>query len=76
VDPSPLIRKLLGKDSRVRKNKSIGPEGISAESLEQGLETMIPYLTQILDVSVNNGTLLADCRRVMVFPDHNGVIDL
>jgi hypothetical protein len=70
-----LIRKLLGKIAAIEKNKSIVPDRISAETLQLGVETMIPYLAQLLDITVNNGPLLADWRKAVVFHVHLGVID-
>jgi hypothetical protein len=76
ANPSLLIRKSLGKGKqRSEKNKSIGPDGISVEILKLGGEAMIPYLTRLLDITMNNGTLPADWKRAIVFPIHKGVID-
>jgi len=33
---------------------------------------MIPYVARILDVTMNNGTLLADWKRAIVFSVHMG----
>jgi len=33
---------------------------------------MIPYLARLLDIILNNGTLPADWKRVMVVPVHKG----
>jgi len=33
---------------------------------------MISYLARLLDMTMNNGTLLGDWRRAMVFPIHKG----
>jgi len=54
------------------KNKWIGPDGISGEILKLGGEAMISYLAWLLDMTMNNGTLLRDWRRGMVFPIHKG----
>jgi diketogulonate reductase-like aldo/keto reductase len=40
------------------KIKSIGPENFSVENLKQVWEAMIPYLARILEIAMNNGTLL------------------
>jgi len=73
VNPSPLIRKSLGKGTSDRENKSIRPDGISGEILKLGGEAMIPYFVRLLNVAMNNGTLPADWKRAMVVPVHNGV---
>jgi hypothetical protein len=52
------------------------PDGISREILKLGGEAMIPYLTQLLDTTMNNGTLSADWKKTIVFPVHKGVNDL
>ena len=54
----------------IRKNKSVGSDGISGEILKLGGETMIPYLAQLLDITMNNGTLPADWKRTIVVLAH------
>jgi hypothetical protein len=46
------------------------PDGVSGEILKLGGEAMIPYLAQLLDIIMNNGTLPADWKRVKVVPVH------
>jgi len=48
------------------KNKSVGSDGISEEILKLGGETIVPYLAQLLDITMNNGTLPADWKRTIV----------
>jgi hypothetical protein len=36
---------------------------------------MIPYLAQLLDVTMNNSTLPTDWKRAIMVPVHKGVID-
>jgi len=36
---------------------------------------MIPYLARLLDIIMNNGTMVADWKRTIVVPVHKGVID-
>ena len=55
-----------------KKNKSIGPEGISRDTLKLCGEAMIPYLARLLDIILNNGTLSADWKRAVVVPVHKG----
>jgi len=38
-----------------------------------GGEAMTLYLARLLDVTMNNGTLPGDWKRVMVIPIHKGV---
>ena len=33
---------------------------------------MIPYLAQLLDITMNNGTLSGDWKRATVIPIHKG----
>jgi hypothetical protein len=37
----------------IGKNKSVGPDRISGEILKLGGEAMIPYLAQLLDITMN-----------------------
>jgi len=62
-----IIRKRV---AAIRKNKSIGRDGISEEILKLGAEAMIPYLARLLDIIMNNGTLPADWKRAIVVPVH------
>jgi hypothetical protein len=64
-----IIRKRV---AAIGNNKSIGLGGISGEILKLGGEAMIPYLAQLLDITVNNCTLPADWKRAMVVPVHMG----
>ena len=52
--------------------KSIWPDGFSVEILILGGEAMIPYLARLLDITMNDGTLLSDCKRAIVVTVHNG----
>jgi len=36
---------------------------------------MIPYLARLLDLTMNNGTLLGDWKKATVIPIHKGLID-
>jgi hypothetical protein len=36
----------------IRTNKSVGPDGMPGAILKMGGETMIPYLAQMLDISL------------------------
>jgi hypothetical protein len=60
----------------IRKNKSVGPDRVSGEILRLAGETMIPFLARLLEITMNNGTLPGDWKRVTVVPIHKGVIDL
>jgi len=64
-----IIRKRVGA---IRKNKSIGPDNISGKILKLRGEAMIPYLAQLLDITMNNGTLPAEWTRAVVVPVHKG----
>ena len=62
---SPLIK-------AIGKNKSVGPNRVSGEILKLGREAMIPYLAQLLDITMNNGTLPGDWKTATVIPIHKG----
>jgi hypothetical protein len=66
------IRKRL---ATIGKNKSIGPGGVSGEILKLGGEAMIPYLAQLLDITINNATIPSDWKRAIVVPIYKGVTD-
>jgi len=36
---------------------------------------MIPYLARLLDITMNNGAVPGDWKRVTVIPIHNGAND-
>jgi hypothetical protein len=57
------------------KNKSVGPDRVSGEILKRGGEAMIPYLTRLLDITVNNGSIPDDWKKATVVPVHKGEID-
>ena len=44
----------------IRRNKSIGPDGIPGKIIKLGGEVMILYLVWLLDITVNNATLPSD----------------
>jgi len=56
----------------IERNKSVGPDGIPGAIHKMGWETMIPYLAQLLDVTINNGTIPSDWKKAIVFPIHKG----
>jgi len=64
-----IIRKRI---AAIRKNKSVGPDGVSGEILKLGGEAMIPYLARLLDITMNNGTLPGDWKKATVVPIHKG----
>ena len=56
----------------IGKNKSVGPDRISGEILKLGGEAMIPYLTRLLEITVNNGSIPEDWKKATVIPIHKG----
>jgi hypothetical protein len=56
----------------IGKNKSVGPDRVSGEILKLGGEAMIPYLTRLLDITVNNGSIPDDWKKATVIPVHKG----
>ena len=43
--------------SATGRKKSVGPEGFPGETLKLGSEAMIPYLTRLLDIMMNNNAI-------------------
>jgi hypothetical protein len=56
----------------IGKNKSIGPDGVSGEILKLGGEAMIPYLAQLLAMTVNNATIRSDWKKAIAVPVYKG----
>jgi hypothetical protein len=69
MNPSPLKLALL---AMIGRNKSVGPDDIPGDILKIGGEIMISYLARFLDVSINNGTILGDWKKAIVFPIYKG----
>jgi hypothetical protein len=55
-----------------KKNKSVGPNGISGEILKLDGEAMIPYLARLLDVTVNNAAIPSGWKKAVVVPIYKG----
>jgi len=66
------IKTIRRRIKAIRKNKSVGPDRVSGEILKLGGESTIPYLSRLLDVIMNNGTLPGDWKRATVIPIHKG----
>ena len=60
-----INRKILAK---IGRNESVGPDGIPGEILKSGGETMTPYLTRLLEISLNKATTPSDWEKGTVFP--------
>jgi len=54
-----VIRKRLAK---IRRNKSIGPDGFPGEIMKLGGETMTPYLSTLREISLNNATIPSEWK--------------
>ena len=54
------------------KKKSVGPDGIPGEILKLGGEAMIPYLTRLLDITINNNAIPGDWIKGIVVPTYKG----
>jgi hypothetical protein len=73
VEPFAADSKVIRRRNKsVGKNKSVGLDGISGDILKLGGEAMIPYLTRLLDITVNNGSIPDDWKKAMVIPVHKG----
>jgi hypothetical protein len=55
-----IIRKWL---AAIGKNKSVGPDSVSAEILKLVGESMILYLARLLDITINNATIPSDWEK-------------
>ena len=72
-EPFSIDIKIIGRRvTAIGKIKSVGPDRVSGEILKLGEEDMIPYLARLLDLTMNNGTLLGDWKRATVVPVHKG----
>jgi len=47
----------------IGRNKSVGPDSIPGAILKIGGKAMIPYLAQLLDITINNGTILRNWKK-------------
>jgi len=56
----------------IRRNKSVGPDSIPDTIWKMGGEAMIPYLAQLLDITINNGTIPRDWKKTIVVFIHKG----
>ena len=59
------IRKRLALTGR---KKSVGPDSIPGVLLKLGGEAMIPYLMQLLEITINNGTIPGDWKKTVMVP--------
>jgi hypothetical protein len=64
-----IIRRRLAK---IGRNKSVGPDGIPSAILKMGWEGLILYLSQLLDITINSGTVPGEWKNTIVFPIHKG----
>jgi len=64
-----VIRKILAK---IRRNESVGPDGVPGEILKLGGEAMTPYLARLLEISLNNATIPSDWKKATVVPIYKG----
>jgi hypothetical protein len=68
-----MIRKRL---PAIRRNISVGPDGVPGDILKLGGEAMFPYLARLLDTTVNNATIPSDRKRAILVPINKGEVDL
>jgi len=64
-----IIRKMLAK---IRRYKSVGPDGVLGEILKLGGEAMTPFLARLLEISLNSATILYDWKKAIVVPIYKG----
>jgi hypothetical protein len=55
-----------------RRNKLVGPDGISGAILKMGGEAMILYPVRLQDIMINNNTISRDWKKAIVVPIHKG----
>jgi hypothetical protein len=60
-----LIRKRL---LSIGRNKSVGPDGIPGDILRLGGEVIVPYLTRLLNITMNNNAIAYDWKKAIVVP--------
>jgi len=58
--------------SAIGIKKSIVPDGISGEILNFGVEAMIPDLTRLLDITMNNNANPGCWKKPVVVPIYKG----
>ena len=63
------FRKRLGL---IGNKKSVGPDDIPGIILKLGGEAMIPYLTRLMEITINNGAIPVDWKRAIVVPVYKG----
>jgi hypothetical protein len=64
-----IIRKRLAV---IGRNKSVGPDCIPGAILKMDGEAMIPYQVRLLDITINNGSIPRDWKKVPVVSIHKG----
>ena len=50
----------------------MGPDNIPGVLLVLGGEAMIPYLTRLLEITINNATIPGDWKKAVVVPVYKG----
>ena len=63
-----IIRKILAK---IRRKKSVGPDGVPGEILRLRGEALIPFLARLLEISLNNATVPSDWKKATVVSNYN-----
>jgi hypothetical protein len=70
-EPFTIDIKIVRRMNRaISKMKLVGPDRISGEVLTLVGEAIIPYLAQLLDITMNDGTLPGDWKRATVVTNH------
>jgi len=62
-----IIRKILAK---IRRKKSVGPDGVPGEILRLRGEALIPFLARLLEISLNNATVPSDWKKATVVSNY------
>jgi hypothetical protein len=60
-----LIRQRL---SSIGRNKSVGPDGLPGDILKLGGEAIVPYLTRLLNINMNNNAIPDDWKKAIAVP--------
>ena len=72
MKPLLLTLKLLEKNFKIGRNKSVGADGVPREILKLGGEAMTPFLAILLEISLNNATIPSDWKKAIVVPIYKG----
>jgi hypothetical protein len=59
-EPFAISTNIISRFAAIGKNTSAGLDCVSGEIITLGREAMMPYLAQLLDITINNATIPSD----------------